>query len=1035
MRRRFIECGFILIVCATALFSQTHSYYIPQVIDGPVKQVVLKTTIVISNPGPSSASLSLSLTKDDGAALPLTFHGLAENSHFVISLKPGATHTLKTNGQGSAVAGAAQITSNVPVNVYGIVSAFAPTGTLLSASGLPSSSASRAYTLPVERTGSTDTGVAIFNPGAEAAALTFTLQNASGSAVSSFTQDLPAGGHLSKSEAILFPSEKSFQGTMTITSTVPVAAWILRQNAASPAYTLLQPARNSSLRLKFYVPELAVGASASGQTVTTFEFANLSKTTAVVKLSFTEPSGSPWNLSVSHAKAKAAYQFNLPPLGSAFWQIEAPTSSTPQTLGAAAITATEPIALNAVSTTSDDHGNFLAETGLAEDSPQTAFSIPYDATSTAAGVAFYNAGAQPATLTLSLLDENGNTLAKTSKALNSFGSLSTTLTSLFPKEKLSAGSILVSTGGAGSAISGAAMAQQQTGLTISSLPAAASPSPPVDPVTIVSTLDSSRQVSAAISSAGGSLSLTDAQGNQFSLTIPPSALLSPTTITMTPVSAATGLPNAKLIAAVQLAPDGLALYAPATLTVTPAAPVTSPVPLGWHTNGPGFYLNPVELGDTFTMRLMHFSVAGVSVSDNVTASLYQIVNIWDLETSAISYFLNRIRQEQLLGCEPNDPSCTTVDQSMVNDKVADLYADGLIPLMQLALETGDNDLLRCAMVRAIEFQKIWLLTGESSAGSATFVDGVEISSGVDTPFIQSANQTIGQFISNATNQYIQNIVKQCLQSGDPFTGLEILGAMRQLALTGGDPSGLAAAVNACPATLELDFGSFLAGQISVTNAVEQGSFSFSGTLSAKANLSVTIPESSASSAQKPDSDFEVNVGISGSGPEAFSNVSASGSLTVSDGTNSTTCGLTLAGVNPATFSVLEGSGDQASQIQFRLQSQYNQRLVSLGGTALCAFCPVYQKTPIAVQLLVDPGMPSESYTTCAGTSANANSWLALWLINHGAGADNGFITSWQLPGPTGVFAEKDISQPIGPPAVNGNEITTFKLINPPIAMQ
>lgn len=138
--------------------------------------------------------------------------------------------------------------------------------------------------------------------------------------------------------------------------------------------------------------------------------------------------------------------------------------------------------------------------------------------------------------------------------------------------------------------------------------------------------------------------------------------------------------------------------------------------------------------------------------------------------------------------------------------------------------------------------------------------------------------------------------------------------------------------------------------------------------------------------------------------------------------------------------------NQASQVQFKLQSQYNPRIVSLGGTALSVFCPVYQKMAIGVQVLVNPGMPSESVaTTCGGggmevtENADINSWLALWQINHPLTNGDSIIMDWQLPGPAGVFAEKDISQPVSATGdtltVSGTETTTLKLVNPPAKMQ
>lgn len=100
---------------------------------------------------------------------------------------------------------------------------------------------------------------------------------------------------------------------------------------------------------------------------------------------------------------------------------------------------------------------------------------------------------------------------------------------------------------------------------------------------------------------------------------------------------------------------------------------------------------------------------------------------------------------------------------------------------------------------------------------------------------------------------------------------------------------------------------------------------------------------------------------------------------------------------------------------------------------LCNFCPIYQKTPVEVEVLVDTGTPSELVTnSCGGMTSPVNTWLALWGYNHGVEGDGGYITGWQLPGPMGVFAEKDISKAITFPNGSGSENTTFKLVNPPL---
>ena len=131
------------------------------------------------------------------------------------------------------------------------------------------------------------------------------------------------------------------------------------------------------------------------------------------------------------------------------------------------------------------------------------------------------------------------------------------------------------------------------------------------------TLDQSRAASATISTQGGSLAATAADGTRFTLTVPAGALLSDEDITMIPVAAIKQIPlSGGLRAAVQLQPEGLRLLAPATLTIDATQPLSSsgqkPIGFGYHGNGDEFHLFPTVIsGSHVELKLMHFSGYGV----------------------------------------------------------------------------------------------------------------------------------------------------------------------------------------------------------------------------------------------------------------------------------------------------------------------------------------------------------------------------------------------------------------------------------------
>lgn len=140
---------------------------------------------------------------------------------------------------------------------------------------------------------------------------------------------------------------------------------------------------------------------------------------------------------------------------------------------------------------------------------------------------------------------------------------------------------------------------------------------PADPLKVSPTLQRSRSVTQpAYSFIDTTISATAADGTKFTLTVPKDALLSTTTITLTPVAAVGGNPLSRgLVGAVQIAPEGLMLNKPATLTIKPPSAPSSAQRTGFlfHAGGGDFHLFPVSGSGTLTMKLTHFSTPGVGL--------------------------------------------------------------------------------------------------------------------------------------------------------------------------------------------------------------------------------------------------------------------------------------------------------------------------------------------------------------------------------------------------------------------------------------
>ncbi|MFP4475459.1 MAG: hypothetical protein ACLFOY_07840 [Desulfatibacillaceae bacterium] len=136
---------------------------------------------------------------------------------------------------------------------------------------------------------------------------------------------------------------------------------------------------------------------------------------------------------------------------------------------------------------------------------------------------------------------------------------------------------------------------------------------PANPLSITISADHGRVTSAlATISQGATLTTTAADGAAYTLWIPPTALLADETITMTPVVSIQGIEfDGGLLCGVQLAPAGLAMLTPATLTVSLANPVTEAelINVAFRGEGRETFLSRANLPNSTTLvvPISHFS--------------------------------------------------------------------------------------------------------------------------------------------------------------------------------------------------------------------------------------------------------------------------------------------------------------------------------------------------------------------------------------------------------------------------------------------
>ncbi len=240
-------------ICYTSLPVVSRSYpktalKLAQVANGVYGSVSFKTTFLIFNISSAPANISLELTDDNGNSfsvnIPGNGIGTGAGATRSFTLQPNASIFLQTDGLGAGNAGAASITSNVPIGASAIFTVFNAAGFQTEA-GIGDSPVMASLTLPVDVTGLFDTGIAFFNPGSSPVALTLELLDMNGNVAAGTTaRTLPsinAHGHLASfiNDPDLFPGTSNFKGSLAVTAPVGIASTVLRQYNSGANFTTL----------------------------------------------------------------------------------------------------------------------------------------------------------------------------------------------------------------------------------------------------------------------------------------------------------------------------------------------------------------------------------------------------------------------------------------------------------------------------------------------------------------------------------------------------------------------------------------------------------------------------------------------------------------------------------------------------------------------------------------------------------------------------------------------------------------------------
>jgi hypothetical protein len=285
-------------------------------------------------------------------------------------------------------------------------------------------------------------------------------------------------------------------------------------------------------------------------------------------------------------------------------------------------------------------------------------------------------------------------------------------------------------------------------------------------------LDATRAARRVISKEGGSLTAVGEDGSTYKLTIPQDALVGDETIILTPVKTMSGLPGGVTLAAgVQMAPEGLLLLKPASLTVeakSPAAP-NQELPFGWSRQGDGVHAQFVAVQPKVpTFTITHFS--GVAVASASASAAEPIVKGQALPCGSQMFagfgeLVRRARYAELTGTATPEQMASLAKAFI--DASRRYLDDAVKPVVKQA-ETDDL-LVPCAAAALFSWDH---------AAQAFLGDAFESEFAAE---VQQVRHSLWKGVANAFGASYD----RCMRNESPLFQLgRMIGAARQLEMMG-----------------------------------------------------------------------------------------------------------------------------------------------------------------------------------------------------------------------------------------------------------
>jgi hypothetical protein len=427
---RVLLLSLVLLGFSAAVQAQS-VYHLPDIANGGNE---IRTTFIFINNGLQDATVTLTLTNQNGEETDVSISGLNAGAVKTFSLPAGESRFYSTSGQGDLFVGSATVQSTEEIGVSARFSLLNNGGaSVMTEAGIGASAAVTDFAMAVDTMDPFNTGVAIVNLGDQSTTLTFQLFDADGNLIGTRNDiTLPAGGQLALYVAGLggiFPNATNMRGRLSVSSSsTQIAAITLRQNSSlRTPLTTLPAVSTSSVGREFNLAQVANGVAGLG-IKTQFIIFSLGPA-ATVHMSVYDQGGDPFSVQLSNDQSGSELDLQIPAQGALFVE----TNGTgPVTVGSAHITSNVPVGMTAVFSLLNDQGEITVEAGVGDSPLAPQFTVPVDTTAGFhTGVALSNPNDSDATTHYTFFKTDGTIMQGPDGEIPAHGQIAAYVDSIF----------------------------------------------------------------------------------------------------------------------------------------------------------------------------------------------------------------------------------------------------------------------------------------------------------------------------------------------------------------------------------------------------------------------------------------------------------------------------------------------------------------------------------------------------------------------------------------------------------------------------